>query len=101
MTQNEDYMRALRAGGSLPYARTITQDLHKTLVTKLGEDVARNPGRVGQDRADRGLRQPGRVREGALRRPRTRPCESFGDILTVARYMDRMEKGLPIEKAII
>lgn len=42
-TQNDDYMAALKAGASLPYAEIMTRDLHKALITKLGEAVKTEP----------------------------------------------------------
>jgi hypothetical protein len=99
MTQNEDYMRALRAGASLPYARMISTDLHKALITKLGEDVADKPDQWGKIAQLAGYANPIDFVK-ALYKTSNKALWGFGDILTVARQMERMEKGLPIEKAI-
>lgn len=99
MTQNEDYMRALRAGGSLPYARLITRDLHKALTTKLGESVAENPSQWDKIAKIGGYANPVEMVK-AVYKGSNHLLWGAGDIMTVARYMDRMEKGLPLSKAI-
>lgn len=99
MTQNSDYMKALRGGASLPYARTITADLHKTLVTKLGEDVARDPKTWGEIAKIAGYDTPINFIK-AIYKTSNKALWGMGDILTVARQMERMEKGLPLERAI-
>ncbi len=99
MTQNEDYMKALRAGGSLPYARLITRDLHKALTTKLGESVAANPTQWDRIAKIGGYANPIEMVK-AVYKGSNHLLWGAGDIMTVARYMDRMEKGLPLSKAI-
>lgn len=99
MTQNEDYMRALRAGASLPYARTITSDLHKALTTKLGEDVAANPKEWSKIAQIAGYANPVEMVK-ALYKTSNKALWSFGDILSVARQMELAEKGVPFAKAI-
>lgn len=99
MTQNEDYMRSLRAGASLPYARTITADLHKALTTKLGEDVAKNPGQWDKIAKIAGYANPVEMVK-AVYKASNHALWSFGDILSVARQMELAEKGVPFSKAI-
>ena len=99
MTQDENYMRSLRAGASLPYARTITSDLHKALTTKLGEDVAANPKEWGKIAQIAGYANPVEMVK-ALYKTSNKALWSFGDILSVARQMELAEKGVPFAKAI-
>ena len=99
MTQNSDYMKALRGGASLPYARTITADLHKALTTKLGEDVAKDPKTWGQIAKIAGYDTPIKLVQ-AIYKTSNNALWGMGDILTVARQMERMEKGMSLAKAI-
>ena len=99
MTQDENYMRSLRAGASLPYARTITSDLHKALTTKLGEDVAANPKEWVKIAQIAGYADPVEMVK-ALYKISNKALWSFGDILSVARQMELAEKGVPFAKAI-
>lgn len=99
MTQNEEYMRALRAGGSLPYARYLTSDLHKALTTKLGEAVTQDPKQWDTIAKIGGYANPVEMIKRVYKASNAM-LWGASDIMTVARYMDRMEKGLPLEKAI-
>jgi len=99
MTQNEDYMRSLRAGASLPYARYITADLHKALTTKLGEDVAANPKEWGRIAQIAGYANPVEMVK-AIYKTSNKALWSFGDILSIARQSELAEKGVPFAQAI-
>jgi hypothetical protein len=99
MTQNDDFMRSLRAGASLPYARTITADLHKALTTKLGEDVAANPSQWDKLAKIGGYANPIEMVK-SLYKASNHALWSFGDILSVARHMELAEKGVPFSKAV-
>lgn len=99
MTQNDEYMRALRAGGSLPYARYLTSDLHKALTTKLGEAVTQDPKQWDAIAKIGGYANPVEMVKRVYKASNAM-LWGVSDIMTVARYMERMEKGLPLEKAI-
>lgn len=99
MTQNDEYMRALRAGGALPYARFITSDLHKALTAKLGEAVAQDPKQWVAVAKIGGYANPVEMVKRVYKASNAM-LWGASDVMTVARYMDRMEKGLPLEKAI-
>jgi len=98
ITQNDDYMRSLRAGASLPYARLITSDLHKALTTKLGEAVTADPKRWDQLAKIAGYDTPINMVK-AIYKTSNKALWSFGDILSVARQMELREKGVPYAKA--
>lgn len=98
-TLNEDYIRALRSGASLPYAKLISRDVHEALIAKLGEDVARNPGEWSRIAALAGKANPLELIR-SLYGLSSRALWGFGDWLSVARIMELEEKGIGIERAV-
>jgi hypothetical protein len=98
-TQDADYMRILRSGASLPYARNITRDVHNTLIAKLGEDVAANPGAWKHIATLAGKANPVELIRSLYSVSNT-ALWSFGDALSVARIKELEGKGMSLEKAI-
>jgi hypothetical protein len=92
-------MRILRSGASLPYARNITRDVHNTLISKLGEDVAANPGAWKHIATLAGKANPVELIRSLYSVSNT-ALWSFGDALSVARIKELEGKGMSLEKAI-
>lgn len=98
-TQNEDYMRVLRSGASLPYSDLLTRDLHKALVAKLGEAVKTQPEAWQRVATIFGYANPINMIKG-IYGASSRALWSATDALHLASIFEEMDKGLSLEKAI-
>ena len=98
MTLGPEYIRSLKSGASLPYAKFITQDLHGALVKKLGEEMRSDPKTWTEIAKHAGM-APARLLK-AVYDGGQHVLWAGSDIMTLARQMELREKGVPIERAI-
>lgn len=93
-----EYIRALKTGASLPYARYITADLHEQLLKKLGGEMSKDPKTWTQVAAAAGM-SPVRLLKATYDAGQ-RALWLGSDVMTLARTMELKDKGLSLEKAI-
>ena len=98
-TQDAEYMKILRSGASLPYARSVGRDVHKALIAKLGEDVAAHPTAWNHIASLAGKANPVELIKSLYQVSNT-ALWSFGDVLSIARIKELEGKGRTLEQAI-
>lgn len=99
ITQDDKYMKALRSGASLPYARYITADLNKALTKKLGEDMVSKPSEWNALAKAWGYANPAEM-ISRIYKTSNKALWGFGDALTMARLADEEGKGVSAANAI-
>jgi len=98
LTADPEYVRALRAGMSLPYARFLSSDLHAQLIKSLGKAADANP--KAWDRLASILKY--RNAKEMLRRIGQAPSRTLwaaSDIMAMSRLYDLKSRGMDIEHA--
>lgn len=98
LTADKDYVRTLRSGASLPYARYLSDDLHAAIIKKLGGEAERDPSAwsriaeaAGYPDAKTMLARWANVPQKVL--------WAASDIMTQSRTYELMERGKSLEHA--
>lgn len=94
-----DYIRAVRAGASLPYSKMLSADLHDMLIKKLGGEMERDQGTWNKMAEAAGLPNA----KALFSRISTAPQKALwlgSDIMTYAKLLQNAEKLGSFEKSI-
>lgn len=86
-----DYIKAVRAGASLPYSKMLSADLHDTLIKKLGGEMQRDPGAWGAMAQAAGLPNAAALFSRIAKAPQQFLWMS-SDMMTYAKLLENAER---------